>query len=496
MKYDTLIIGSGLGGLECGYILSRAGQRVLVLEQGRQPGGCLQGYTRRGLTYDTGFHYAGGLDEGQSLHAAFRYLGLLDLPWQRLDSEGFDQVTIGGRSFAFAQGYDAFAERLAGDFPSERAALHRYADLLRRSAALQDAAFSPQPTDTDFITRLMETPAWRYFQENFKDPLLINVLCGTALKTELRQESLPLFSFLHGNSCFIESSWRLKGSGSLIADALIRGIRAHGGDIVCQAEVTELVEKDGQLTQAVCSNGETYEGQRFISDIHPAHTCRLVRHSQRMRPLYRNRIQSLPQTFGMFTVSLRLAPQRLPYFNRNHYIYRRPDVWTFHLNNSPVGGVLASCRIPEDGSGYARQVDLLTPMNWATCKAWEQRRDQAYEEMKQRTAEECIALAGTLLPELHGAETASTSTPLTWNRYTLTPEGCAYGLRKDCRAAMQTFLSTRTPVPNLFLTGQSVGLHGLHGVTMTAFQTCAAILGKETVRTMLQENGQADCPTR
>ena len=30
MKYDTLIIGGGLGGLECGYLLSRAGQRVLV----------------------------------------------------------------------------------------------------------------------------------------------------------------------------------------------------------------------------------------------------------------------------------------------------------------------------------------------------------------------------------------------------------------------------------------------------------------------------------
>ena len=49
MKYDVVVIGSGLGGLECAYILSRAGLRVLVLEQGRQPGGCLQSYRRRGL---------------------------------------------------------------------------------------------------------------------------------------------------------------------------------------------------------------------------------------------------------------------------------------------------------------------------------------------------------------------------------------------------------------------------------------------------------------
>lgn len=71
MKYDVVVIGSGLGGLECAYILSRAGLRVLVLEQGRQPGGCLQSYRRRGLAYDTGFHYVGGLDEGQP--AAYRF---------------------------------------------------------------------------------------------------------------------------------------------------------------------------------------------------------------------------------------------------------------------------------------------------------------------------------------------------------------------------------------------------------------------------------------
>ena len=40
MKYDVIIIGSGLGGLECGLILARHGQRVLVLDQGAVPGGC------------------------------------------------------------------------------------------------------------------------------------------------------------------------------------------------------------------------------------------------------------------------------------------------------------------------------------------------------------------------------------------------------------------------------------------------------------------------
>ncbi|WP_195739010.1 phytoene desaturase family protein [Bacteroides cellulosilyticus] len=485
MKYDAVIIGSGLGGLECAHILSKAGMSVLLLERGTQAGGCLQSYRRHGLAFDTGFHYVGGLDEGQSLHSAFRHLGLLRLPWQRLDNH-FDQVTIGNQTFNFAQGYDAFVETLTVAFPAERDALNRYADMLKQCGEQQFDALNPQTGESSVLSRFFETSAYQYLTETFHDPLLINVLCGTSLKMELRKESLPLFTFAHGNGSFIESSWRLKGDGSLIVNSLADGIRMHGGEIICNAEVQELVEKDGKLVHAVCSNGEIYEGTIFISNIHPAVTCNLVKQSSRMKKVYRSRITHLENTFGMFTVSLRIKPQTLRYFNWNQYIYKEPDVWAFHLKNNPVSGVLVSCRIPEDGSKYVQQVDLLTPMNWSECEQWSYtevgRRGEDYKAMKKRVADECITLAERFIPGLRDRITGCyTSTPLTYRNYTLTPEGSAYGLRKDFRNPMITLLSPRTPIPNLLLTGQNLMLHGLHGVTMTALFTCAEVLGKEPI---------------
>lgn len=485
MKYDAVIIGSGLGGLECAHILSKAGMSVLLLERGTQAGGCLQSYRRHGLAFDTGFHYVGGLDEGQSLHSAFRHLGLLRLPWQRLDNH-FDQVTIGNQTFNFAQGYDAFVETLTVAFPAERDALNRYADMLKQCGEQQFDALNPQTGESSVLSRFFETSAYQYLTETFHDPLLINVLCGTSLKMELRKESLPLFTFAHGNGSFIESSWRLKGDGSLIVNSLADGIRMHGGEIICNAEVQELVEKDGKLVHAVCSNGEIYEGTIFISNIHPAVTCNLVKQSSRMKKVYRSRITHLENTFGMFTVSLRIKPQTLRYFNWNQYIYKEPDVWAFHLKNNPVSGVLVSCRIPEDGSKYVQQVDLLTPMNWSECEQWSHtevgRRGEDYKAMKKRVADECITLAERFIPGLRDRITGCyTSTPLTYRNYTLTPEGSAYGLRKDFRNPMITLLSPRTPIPNLLLTGQNLMLHGLHGVTMTALFTCAEVLGKEPI---------------
>lgn len=77
-KYDIIIIGSGLGGLECGAILSKEGYHVCVLEKNELFGGCFQTYQRGGHRMDTGIHYIGSLDEGQIMNQYFRYFGIMD----------------------------------------------------------------------------------------------------------------------------------------------------------------------------------------------------------------------------------------------------------------------------------------------------------------------------------------------------------------------------------------------------------------------------------
>lgn len=51
---DTVIIGSGIGGLSVGVLLARAGKKVLVLEQHDQAGGCCHTFHDKGFEFDTG----------------------------------------------------------------------------------------------------------------------------------------------------------------------------------------------------------------------------------------------------------------------------------------------------------------------------------------------------------------------------------------------------------------------------------------------------------
>ena len=258
------------------------------------------------------------------------------------------------------------------------------------------------------------------------------------------------------------------------------------GDCNCQAEVDELIEKDGRITAAHCMNGETYEGDTFISDIYPSLTFAMVKESAVLRKLFRRRMSNMENTFGIFTASLVLKPDTLPYFNHNKFVYRQSNVWTFYEESGSVGGLMISCRVPENGT-YATQIDLLTPMPWHACEPWADtrigHRGADYLTLKARYTDECIALAETVIPGLHEmiCETY-TSTPLTYRDYTLTPNGSAYGVRRDCRNLVITMLSPRTPLPNLLLTGQNLMLHGLEGVSMTALLTCQEILGTDYIK--------------
>ncbi len=71
------------------------------------------------------------------------------------------------------------------------------------------------------------------------------------------------------------------------------------------------------------------------------------------------------------------------------------------------------------------------------------------------------------------------STPLTYRDYIGSETGGMYGFVKDANQPLKNNLPTRTKVKNLLLTGQSVNMHGILGVTICAVLTCSEILGRD-----------------
>lgn len=482
----VVIIGAGLGGLQCGYILAKNGFDVTVLEQERVVGGCLQSFARRGTLFDTGFHYVGALGEGEALNRLFTYFDLMSLPWKKLDADCFDEIVIGDKSYPYAMGHNNFYNRLVEYFPHEREGLKNYIALLKRVGDHIFDNLKLKEGEKSLSNTYFAQSAYKFLTETIQDPILRQVLSGASLKMELKADTLPLYTFAQINDSFIRSSWRLMGGGQQLVDKLAHSIERMGGSVITATAVISIVEKDGRVAGVRADNGNFYEADWVISNVHPALTVSLVEEGSMMRPIYRRRIKSLENTFGMFTANILLKKDTVPYINKNIFVHKADtDMWNVRFDRTE--SVLVSMPGQPDDVTYSPSIDLLSPMSWQEVVKWADkpagRRGEDYVTFKQAKTEQCLQLIEHRLPHLRDAiEHIYTSTPLTYHNYTTTNQGCAYGIRKDYDNVIMTMLTPRTPVPGLLQTGQNLNLHGIMGVSMTSLYTCAEILGLETIR--------------
>src|SRR5687768_8901094 len=102
LDYDTIIIGSGAGGLAAAVSLSRAGERVLVLEQHYLPGGWCHSFHLDGFRFSPGVHYLGQLGPGGSLRRIYEGLGVAtDLTFFELNRNGVEHCRLAEESFDY-----------------------------------------------------------------------------------------------------------------------------------------------------------------------------------------------------------------------------------------------------------------------------------------------------------------------------------------------------------------------------------------------------------
>jgi all-trans-retinol 13,14-reductase len=491
MKYDVVISGSGLGGLQCAYILSREGYNVCLLEKNPQLGGCLQTFRRNNVIFDTGMHYIGGMEEGQVLYNFFRYFQLADkLKLRKLDENAYDIVRFGGREYRFAMGYDRFSEIMCSYFPEEKEAIRQYISKLQEISNSVDLYNMRDFSDQK--SRFLEyygIGIANYLDSITRNPTLKNVLLGTSPLYAGVKNRTPLYTPMIIHSSFIGSAYRFIDGGSQISDLLSGYIKGYGGTILRKAEVTKFICDKGSVVAVEINHAEKIEGKYFISNIHPKTMLRLLQKAP-IRPAYRKRLASIEDTYGVFSLYLAMKKNAFQYINSNFYVFKSRNMWHVH-KYSPDGlpmGYMMHISPGSKSSTYADAVIINTYMNWKEVKPWEHtrvgQRGEKYEELKRQKAEKLLDLVELDFPGIRSmVDSYYTSTPLTYRDYTGTYRGSIYGILKDYNNPMKTMILPRTNLPNLFLTGQNINVHGVVGVTIGSILTCSELIGIQPLMT-------------
>jgi len=488
-KYDIIIIGSGLGGLLCGYILTKEGFNVCILEKQKQYGGNLQTFTRHGHKFETGVHYIGALGPDQTLCRYWKYFGLTDaLQLQQLDCDGFDRIGYGDFEFPLAQGFGNFTEQLQPLFPGAARDLSAYT----RNIAEVVSAFPLYNLDRpmDHREHHYTTQSACEFLKNVSRIVhpasrvpLSSVLAGNNyLYGGSRLSPLHVAALI--NHSFISGAFRIIGGSDLIASTLAEGIKMQGGTILTRQEVSS-IEHFRQKFSLTTTTGDIFLSTMVISDVHPAATLSMMP-PEMVRPAYQKRIASLENTASSFILYLSVKPGSFPYLNSNYYYHATPDPWTeAGMKGSAWPGMfLLSTACHQPGQKFAETVTILTYMRYEEVASWEStitgKRGESYLDFRNEKAEKLLRLVSKRFPGLMAAVShMEISTPLTYRDFTGIPEGSLYGVQKNYHEPLLTTVLPKTKIPNFYFTGQNTNLHGVLGVTIGAVVTCGEILGLE-----------------
>ncbi len=494
-NFDIVIIGSGMGGLVCADILGREGYKVCVLEKNRQVGGSLQTYVRDRVIFDSGVHYLGGLSEGQNLYQVFKYLGIIDkLKLQRMDENVFDKILFDGddKAYVHAQGYENFIQQLLKDFPEEEKALRLYCDKIKEVCSKFPLYNLRSGGDINEKTSVLELDTKEFIQSITENKKLQAVLVGSNMLYVLQGGKTPFYVHAMILNSYIESSWKCMDGGSVIGKVMVKNIREQGGVIHRNSEVKKIVVENGKVSAVQLADGSHVSGKHFISNMHPVRTLEMTE-TDLIKNAYRSRVKALENSIGGFVVNIVLKKDSYKYLKSNFYWNKSEDVWnlTQHTDETWPLCYAVFFSASSKATEYAESVTVLAYMRYDEVKQWgntfntvsaEESRGESYEAFKKQKAEKLLDLVEEKFPGLKASiKNYYTATPLSYRDYIGNDDGSMYGIVKDYNNPLKTFISPRTKIPNLYLTGQNLNLHGILGAAMSGVVTCVAFLGNENI---------------
>ena len=500
-EYDILVIGSGLGGLVSALILAKEGLKVGVLEKNNQYGGNLQTFSRDKLIFDTGVHYLGGLSPKQNLYQYFSYLGIMEhLKLQKMSENAFDKIIFGNDALEYphAQGYDNFVAQLSQFFPDEKDSLIHYCNKIQKvcNQFPRCNLVGKEKYDDD----LLHINAQEFIQSITSNKKLQAVLAGSNFLYAGSNNKTPLYVHALTVNSYIQSSYRCINGGSQISKLLIKELRKFGAEVFKHSEVTtSCFDENGTMTSVKTKKGKEFFAKKFISNIEIQKTIDLIG-EKHFKKSFVHRVRDMEPITSCFSVYLVLKPKSLPVFNHNYYYFHsEDDVWTssdYQEKTWPESFML-SCTPCKKNPKFAESITILTYMNYNEVQQWENtentvaepdERGVDYESFKKNKAQKILELVSPKLLGLKDSiDKVYTSTPLSYRDYIGSYRGNMYGYVKDSHHPLKTMISPKTKIENLFLTGQSINLHGILGVTIGAFVTCSEILGKEVIDERLQK---------
>ncbi|WP_213452098.1 phytoene desaturase family protein [Rhizomonospora bruguierae] len=279
-RYDAVVVGAGHNGLVAANLLADAGWSVLVLEAERAPGGAVRSTDLLGTGYTTDLFSA--FYPLAAASPVLRNLNLTEhgLRWSHAPAV-LAHLTPDDRSVVMSRDLDRTAASVdafaAGDGDAWRDLVHRWD---RTGDAVLEALFRPfppvragldllrrlGPADAARFARFAVLPVRRFGEEQFRGDGARLLLAGTALHSDMAPEEpgTAIFGWL-----MAMTGQRLgfpvpRGGSGMLINALVRRLRAAGGELRCGEPVERVLVRGGRAHGVRTAGGTVVLARRAV----------------------------------------------------------------------------------------------------------------------------------------------------------------------------------------------------------------------------------------
>ncbi|XP_059144383.1 all-trans-retinol 13,14-reductase-like [Physella acuta] len=528
---DAIIIGSGVGGLSAGVLLSRAGCKVLVLEQHDQAGGCCHTFVEKGFEFDTGIHYIGNMHNGSVDRVLLDQVTGGQLRWAPMDNE-FDQVAMGdpanAKLFKMKAGEKEYVQNLINLFPQEKDAILKYMELIKDASSSFYGIVMLKVLPKILVRFLVVTGLYkivfRCYRKRYAEKTLQEFLDELTSNKELKlvlsyicgdygifPKDVPFFLHAILITHYQKGAYYPRAGTSEIPFHMIQSIEKEGGKVLVQAPVTKILcdEKGRAVGVRVGKNEMDVFARYIISDAGVVNTFKTllpesVARSSCIYPL----IEKVGPSCSFITafIGVEGSPSELKLPAGNTWVYNTDDInktMSEFLNlkademedvQIPFGYIsFPSAKDTEWEKKHPGKSSVLviTLANWDWFKEWKdeklRHRGDRYEGIKDIIGRQLWQQCVDLFPQLDGKKVyMEVGTPVTNQYYLAAPQGEMYGLAQGkarFTADVASKLRPDTDIPGLFLTGQD---------TMTCGFTSALTMGLVCASQILNRNLYSD----
>ncbi|MCG8569918.1 MAG: FAD-binding oxidoreductase [Spirochaetes bacterium] len=493
-----------MGGMVSGAVLSRINKkRVLILEQHYEIGGFTHEFSRGKYKWDVGLHHVGKLQKKIIGRILYDYLTEDNLKWHKLPYI-FDRFIYPDFQFEVPDNLKDFKARVIEKFPHEKKAIRRYFQDINRVTRWFKLEFIKKisPLLIKILISLFNFPLKRlartitkdYLDQNFEDEKLKALLISRwgNYGTPPAESAFAFHSVVDNH--YFDGAYYPIGGSSKIALHFERIIEKHGGMILTNKEVTEIVvENDiakGVYVKDLQNNDKIHylEAPIIISNAGAPNTLQRL-----LKPKYtdqlKNNITEYPDGLSMVILymGLKQSPQTTGCYGENYWIHDSYDHNQSHngfnlLLKGKPNSIFLSFPSLKDPEALSHCAEAICFVPYSAFEKWKgeewKNRGNEYDLLKNRIIQELIRAIDSTIPEFsNNVEYYELSTPLTLEKFSNIKRGNMYGIPATPERLDMKLLQPKTHIQNLYLTGADICSVGILGGFLGGIATASVING-------------------